>query len=64
MNYGYYNLQLCSYMLKAKIQGGCKVLIGVEAVENPYFRCWDMLKTVKKILRGVGCQHPQHLVNM
>ena len=30
------------------------VLIGVEAVENPYFRCGEMLKTVKKILGGVS----------
>ena len=31
------------------LKGGVKVLIDVETVENPYFTCWEVLKTVKKI---------------
>ena len=39
------------------------MLIGVEAVENPYLRCWEVLKTVKKNFKGGG-QHLKHLVHM
>ena len=37
---------------RSKFKGeGCKVLIGIKAVEDPYFRCWEVLKTVKIFLR-------------
>ena len=42
------------YMLTSKnLSGGrhCKVLMGVKALGDPYFRCWEVLKTIKIFLR-------------
>ena len=45
------------------LRGEGRKLLGVEGVENPYFRCWEVLKTVKKILVG-ECEHLKLMVNM
>ena len=34
-------------------------MISVEAVENPYYRCWEMLKTVKNFSKGGGGWTPK-----
>ena len=31
-------------------EGGCKALLGVEAFENPYFRCLEVLKRFRIFL--------------